>query len=120
MKRPIHWYWAALISFVAAYAATLLWELLTLRSAYVGEHYAPLEPAFRAYIYWTTAIAGDVPIVAGYLYAAWFRVPFFVAALLTYAFLRRRKPSEYLHCPKCDYILKGLSEPRCPECGERI
>jgi len=23
-------------------------------------------------------------------------------------------------CRKCDYILKGITEPRCPECGERI
>jgi len=25
-----------------------------------------------------------------------------------------------LHCRKCRYILKGLSEPRCPECGTPI
>src|SRR4029077_14776781 len=24
-----------------------------------------------------------------------------------------------LHCPLCDYNLRGLSEPRCPECGHR-
>ena len=24
------------------------------------------------------------------------------------------------HCRKCNYILRGISEPRCPECGERI
>lgn len=23
-------------------------------------------------------------------------------------------------CRKCNYILRGLSEPRCPECGEPI
>ena len=23
-------------------------------------------------------------------------------------------------CRKCRYILKGITEPRCPECGERI
>jgi len=23
-------------------------------------------------------------------------------------------------CRKCGYILRGLAEPRCPECGERI
>src|SRR5689334_19802445 len=22
------------------------------------------------------------------------------------------------HCRKCDYILRGITEPRCPECGE--
>ena len=26
----------------------------------------------------------------------------------------------FTHCGKCGYILKGLSEPRCPECGERL
>lgn len=24
---------------------------------------------------------------------------------------------DHLHCPKCDYDLSGLHEPRCPECG---
>jgi rubrerythrin len=33
---------------------------------------------------------------------------------------RRLRDTEYLRCLKCGYILKGLSEPRCPECGERI
>ena len=23
-------------------------------------------------------------------------------------------------CRTCDYILRGITEPRCPECGERI
>ena len=25
-----------------------------------------------------------------------------------------------LRCPKCDYDLKGLTEPRCPECGQEL
>jgi hypothetical protein len=28
--------------------------------------------------------------------------------------------SEDLRCPLCDYALRGLSEPRCPECGYRF
>jgi len=24
------------------------------------------------------------------------------------------------HCRRCNHILRGLSEPRCPECGEAI
>ncbi|MCG3136659.1 MAG: hypothetical protein HJJLKODD_00494 [Phycisphaerae bacterium] len=27
---------------------------------------------------------------------------------------------EHLRCLQCGYILKGISEPRCPECGWRI
>ncbi len=31
-----------------------------------------------------------------------------------------KRDLEHIHCLKCGYILKGLTEPRCPECGERI
>ena len=29
------------------------------------------------------------------------------------------KPNE-TRCRKCHHILRGITEPRCPECGERI
>jgi hypothetical protein len=32
---------------------------------------------------------------------------------------RSRFPNE-TYCRRCGYILRGISEPRCPECGERI
>ena len=35
-------------------------------------------------------------------------------------FLGREVPDGEPHCRKCGYILRGLSEPRCPECGEAI
>jgi hypothetical protein len=31
-----------------------------------------------------------------------------------------RPAGDDLHCLKCGYILKGLREPRCPECGQSI
>jgi uncharacterized paraquat-inducible protein A len=48
--------------------------------------------------------------------------PAALAASLTFTRLRKRHEwsDGHLHCLKCGYILKGLSEPRCPECGERI
>ena len=46
-----------------------------------------------------------------------------VPALWAYSRLRGRpvspSPPE-THCRRCGYILRGISEPRCPECGERI
>ncbi len=35
---------------------------------------------------------------------------------LTFKFYR----DEYTRCGTCGYVLKGLTEPRCPECGKPI
>ena len=47
-----------------------------------------------------------------------------IAAIKTYAFVDARyglraKENE-TRCRRCNYILRGITEPRCPECGERI
>ena len=33
---------------------------------------------------------------------------------------RRTLYDEFTRCRKCHHILRGLSEPRCPECGTKI
>ena len=48
-----------------------------------------------------------------------------IPILVVYAYLTRRYgPVAQLEaetrCRKCQYILRGITEPRCPECGERI
>lgn len=40
--------------------------------------------------------------------------------LLSFRLGPRRIGDGETRCRKCDYILRGISEPRCPECGERI
>ena len=35
-------------------------------------------------------------------------------------FFAPRPPDLETRCRKCGYILRGISEPRCSECGERI
>ena len=44
---------------------------------------------------------------------------FAVVSYLTAGQQRFPTPKE-TRCRKCDYILRGITEPRCPECGERI
>jgi uncharacterized protein YbdZ (MbtH family) len=48
-----------------------------------------------------------------------------LAALTTYGLLTSRfgvpaAGDGECHCRRCNHILRGLSEPRCPECGEAI
>ena len=41
-------------------------------------------------------------------------------AVLMHVLTPREVKDEHTRCGKCGYILKGLTEPRCSECGERI
>lgn len=48
----------------------------------------------------------------------------FMPCLLAIVFFRRLAPKTWgdreTRCRNCSYILRGITEPRCPECGERI
>jgi hypothetical protein len=52
-------------------------------------------------------------------------VPLALVALGTFGVLTKlvgpKTPGDgHTRCRKCSYILRGITEPRCPECGERI
>ena len=60
-----------------------------------------------------------------YIYeASLFGIPPFLLALTTafivYKVVSKLTKVAECHCRKCGYILKGLSEPKCSECGEVI
>ncbi len=42
------------------------------------------------------------------------------AAVLMHVLTPSEPKDGHTRCGKCGYILKGLTEPRCSECGERI
>ena len=44
----------------------------------------------------------------------------FVATALAHMLTPKETKDGHTRCGKCGYILKGLTEPRCSECGERI
>jgi len=49
------------------------------------------------------------------------RLPFMLASLFFYWLLLKRAGIDMeCQCRNCRHILRGLSEPICPECGERI
>jgi hypothetical protein len=47
-------------------------------------------------------------------------VAIFVYGYLTRYYGQQAVLERETRCRKCEYILRGISEPRCPECGERI
>jgi hypothetical protein len=60
-----------------------------------------------------------------YARAIVYEVPLGVITLISYGLLtrlfgRRNVLAGESLCRKCGQILRGISEPRCPECGERI
>lgn len=66
-----------------------------------------------ATLYVNVAIWLAKEIVAWFVLAACFALP--VAVLVHVA--RRRRASGEPQCSRCGYLLIGLPEPRCPECG---
>ena len=48
-------------------------------------------------------------------------LPSCLVGILVYHALDPKRPDDdFTRCGKCGYILKGLTEPRCPECGQRL
>jgi hypothetical protein len=99
----MHWFWRATI----AVAISLL-TFLGLRYLIFDLYFTYATP--NAAEYKAITISTDV------LYAV---VVLSVCRILTYRYGPKHIDSE-TRCRKCGYILRGISEPRCPECGERI
>ena len=116
----MHWFWRAAIAVVVGTACFWLastgglFHLLivdarvaVLRSLNVraGEAlYRPLSSMLWA------VTEGAIPAV----------VTLFTFSILSHLGGRRPWADPETRCRKCGYILRGITEPRCPECGERI
>ena len=119
MRRPMRWYWALPLGLLLYCAAGALVVLLIYGiggSIPYGPLYGPTRWIFNQA---RTFIGDEVAICALILSLA---TPPVLLGLLTFGWLSRGHVATdgYLRCLKCGYILKGLSAPRCPECGEPI
>lgn len=117
MNRRLHGFWAGAISGLACLATLVAWVYLSMGPRFTGGVLAPVLEGLGDVLgraFGTTA--------AFYLLHVWWVLPPGFVALVTYERLRLHAYRDYrmLRCLKCAHILKGLSEPRCPECGERI
>ncbi len=100
----MHWFWRAAIAILIpvvglACLEEVLWELPALMADYFG---APTEFGW----------IGTVVLIAS--------LAAVVALLLFHLPIGPRPYDPETRCRKCGYILRGITEPRCPECGERI
>ena len=64
-------------------------------------------------------VVGAEPFPGFFIFTAFLAGPTATAVLL-HMLTPREKKDGHTRCGKCGYILKGLSEPRCSECGEQI
>ena len=82
----------------------------------------PLQEGLRHYLTATFEISHPFSFSVS---AVVMLIPIFAIGLgiygaLTWQFGPGSAASRETLCRKCGYILRGLVDPRCPECGERI
>ena len=111
-----HWFWRAVVAVGAASVYGMMIFLL-------HEEWAILE-YIKAMTRWLAGY-GNTGIWGGgvLIFIVVLVIPN-ILVLGTYGFLTLRygDPPVGLEsrCRNCGYILQGITEPRCPECGERI
>ena len=122
----MHWFWRAAIA-VAVSASYMGVSFPTVLNGAAN----PVANAIRDAVFYLTVNGKTetplrVPLEAVFWasYGIVFGVPAAIITLAAYALATRlfgAKPHDgETRCRKCDYILRGITEPRCPECGERI
>lgn len=107
----MHWFWRILIAFLSG--------------LFYGRVIDTNAPEYVRDVSVSLGF-NDIGWATGWLMVAFRYIPACLIALLVYALLTRycHPKRQFLdgetRCRKCQYILRGISEPRCPECGERI
>ena len=112
----MHWFWRAVIAAAVGYVFAVLLGGTYL--ACLNSLGAVLQTHANALLEFSPANP-DEPLA---FLLFWF-VPTVIVTALTFAavgFQFKVAPRHETRCRKCNYILRGLTEPRCPECGERI
>ena len=112
----MHWFWRAAIAVVVGCTADPVISIFC---------YAPMA---RAALWWRAvwqSIGVHEPwfyLITGTIisYGPACIISISVYTLLTRFFGPKDKLEKETRCRKCGYILRGIPEPRCPECGERI
>lgn len=99
----MHWFWRAAIAVGAGLLCYGLCWLMMWWSWTLPQYLRPLQAMI--------AVDSMVSLVV---------IPVVIYAGLTRRYYRSHPHFDETRCRRCGYILRGISEPRCPECGERI
>lgn len=111
-RTRLHWAWRVAIATIAACAFAALstfWFLAFYQGA------ADAMSAFFGFFLYS-----DYLVVSVVWFGPTILLAFAVFGVLTRRFADKGDPDDETRCRKCRYILRGITEPRCPECGERI
>ncbi|MBN1489160.1 MAG: hypothetical protein JXA69_04515 [Phycisphaerae bacterium] len=120
----MHWFWRGVLAVAVGSLCGVLWNSSPLRLAQsvVGLPVAYCIQLPLKKIGLPAGVERELGIAAWKLFVSY--PPVIAAALVTYQRLTRRyAPAAFgnqTRCRKCGYILRGITKPRCPECGERI
>lgn len=115
-RRYLHWFWRDLIAATAGlvFFAFIVW--FSMPASLLDRSFSLLQRRLEP----SVGLAWAVALTATLLYA----LPSLAFGWLVHGILSWRSASRETdgetHCRACNHILRGLSEPRCPECGERI
>ena len=96
----MHWFWRAAIALLVGFVLTIATNVALVRL---------LSPAQF----------GSTPLVVT-LAMVRMSIPLVIYGLLTRRYGPQAPNTWETRCRKCGYILYGITEPRCSECGERI
>ena len=112
-RRRLHWFWRGAIATIVAFCYEIA---LVGTLAETGWTLDEIEQ----WLVRVFAMPDDVAFVLAY--SSITLLPILLALGVYGGLTLWLSPSDdgETHCRKCDYILRGISEPRCPECGERI
>ena len=100
----MHWFWRATIAAVVGMGLMYLYDPFP----YTDVFHSVLISYLGS---WPGTLAMHTPVLI---------VTTATYGILTRRYYRLKGFDNETRCRKCGYILRGISEPRCSECGERI
>ena len=111
----MHWFWRAAIACGCSYVLFLLLLQVADRIR-LGFHYLIVGIfGFPENLYGFVNMG--LPMMLMWVVAL---IPPVLLGIFVFHGVSRRIPDPETRCRKCQYILRGITEPRCPECGEKI